>query len=52
VSKKVSFEEAVILDSMYVSIIVTGSNIGRLTTCGGARPVIREYVLNNSIEPG
>jgi hypothetical protein len=52
VSKKISFEEAVILDNMYVNIIVTGSSIGRSATCGGVRPVIKEYVLNNSIEPG
>jgi hypothetical protein len=52
VSKKDKFEEAVILDNIYVNITATGSNIGRLITCSGIRPVIREYILNNNMEPG
>jgi hypothetical protein len=52
VSKKSNFEEAVILDSIYVNITATGSSIGRLITCSGARHVIREYMLNNNIEAG
>jgi hypothetical protein len=52
VSEKDRFEEVVVLDSIYVNITATGSNIGRSITCSGIRPVIREYVLNNNIEPG
>jgi hypothetical protein len=52
VSKKDNFEEATAFDSIYVNITATGSKIGRSITCSGIRPVIKEYILNNNIEPG